>query len=162
MNWTITTTLVRWTARLLLSSVEDCVDWEGLKAEELTDRVDDDVLAEALDWDEIDPYSKGRLDRDEDLAGPVDRLHHLSDDPGDIYLWVCESGEAADQIQRAVGEEFQREYGRHPKACHIMVADLEELRILEPADLRAWIDPKANGEGSSDRSDDAGQSTEVA
>ena len=129
MTWTLT--LLRWTARLLLTSIDEAIDWDEV---DVAARFDDKRLAEAIDWDEIDIYDY--VDPDEHLAGPVDRLHQLVDDHDRAYVWEVPSEEAEQQVTSLITEAYQRDYGRDPDAAHFVVADLEQLRQFDRETVR--------------------------
>jgi len=135
-------TILTWLARLLLIDPAEVVDWEDVALQE---QVDDDRLAAALDWAEVDIYEF--VDEHEHLAGPTETLHDLDDDPDRIYVWEVESVEAEQQLHRQVVDEYRREYGREPQAAHFVVADLDRLRRFDPDQLAGWVDQrKAGGE----------------
>jgi len=125
---------------MLLLSVTVAVDWDDV---ELREHVDDDRLAAELDWDAIDVYDY--VDEHEHLAGPIEVLHELDDDPERIYIWQVETPEAEQQLHRQVVDEYRREYGREPKAAHFVVHDLEELRRFDPDQLAPYVDPRKVG-----------------
>lgn len=138
MTWT--TTLLRWTARILLTSVDEAIDWEEI---DVAGRFANERLAEAIDWDELDVYDY--VDQAHHLAGPTDVVLELEDDDGRIYVWLVETEEAVPQLERQISEEYREAYGREPRAAHFVVSDLEELREFDPDDLAYWIDPPAEG-----------------
>ena len=151
----IRATLVRWTARLLVTRVTECIDWDVVDPAE---RFDDDRLAEALDWDDLDPADRftdeqlaDAIDFDaldlEDYVNPdvywgdpVERLHQLEDDPERGYVWLVESEAAARQWSELIEREWLAEYGRQPEAAHFVISDLEELREFD-ADAVRMVDP---------------------
>jgi len=157
---TLRTTLLRWTARLLMTALVEVIDWDDVDVAarfsnerlaaaldwvevDLRDHVDDDRLAGALNWDAIDVYDY--VDEHEHLAGPVDVLHDLDDDHEDIYVWEVATVEAEAQLSRQIHDEYRREYGREPRAAHFVVADLERLREFDRDDLAAYVDPQLVG-----------------
>jgi uncharacterized metal-binding protein YceD (DUF177 family) len=140
MTWTIT--LLRWTARILWTSVDEAIDWDTV---DVAERFDDERLAEAVDWDEVDVYDY--VNENEHLTAPVDRLHELDDDADRIYVWLVETEEAEAQLTRQISEEYREAYGREPRAAHFVVDDLDDLREFESDDLAYWVDPaKAGGD----------------
>ena len=137
---TLTTTLLRWTARLLLTSVDEAIDWEQINPAE---RFSDERLAEAIDWDEIDVYDY--VDEARHLAGPTDVVIDLVDEPERIYVWQVATAEAEAQVERQIRDEYRETYGREPHAAHFVVSDLEQLREFDPDQLHHWIDPGQRG-----------------
>jgi hypothetical protein len=133
MTWRAT--VLEWTARLLLTSLTECTDWEEIDLEE---RFEPDRLAGAIDWEEIDVYDY--VDPDDHLAGPVDRLHQLEDDPAQIYLWQVESIEAERQLSRVIQDEYRREYGHEPEAAHFVLHDVEQVREFSPDELQLYLE----------------------
>jgi hypothetical protein len=159
----IRTTLLRWMARLLLTPLVEAVDWDDVDVAARFDQarleaaldwddvvlqkhVGDDRLAGALNWDAIDVYDY--VDEHKHLSGPVEVLHELDDDHEDIYVWEVETVEAEGQVSRQIHGEYQREYGREPRAAHFVVADLESLREFDPDQLAAYVDPQKVGGGA--------------
>jgi len=132
---TLRTTLLRWTARILLTSIADAVDWDEI---DLSSRVDDDRLANAVDWDDLDV--EAFVDPDAHWGAPVERLYRLEDDPGRGYVWLVESEAAERQWSALIEREYLAEYGREPDAAHFVISDLERLREFDPDDVR-MIDP---------------------
>lgn len=131
----IRATLVRWTARLLLVSLPDVVEWDDV---DLQAHVDDDRLADALDWDAIDVYDY--VDEDAHLSGPVERLQELEDDDDRAYVWVAETPEAERQLTQLIVDAYREDYGREPRAAHFVVSDLEQLREMDESTVRL-VDP---------------------
>ena len=129
-------TLLRWTARLLFVPIADAVDWDTVN---LRDHVDDERLAETLDWSAIDPYHHG-LDRDEHLSSPVERLFQLEDADDRAYVWLVESDAAERQVTNLISEAYRQDFGRDPRAAHFVVSDIEKLRAMDPNAVR-MVDP---------------------
>ena len=123
--------------------LEAALDWDNVVLQE---HVDDDRLAGALDWAAIDVYDY--VDEHKHLAGPVDVLHALDDEHEDIYIWQVATKEAEAQVSRQIHDEYQREYGREPRAAHFVVADLESLREFDPEQLATYVDPQKAGGGA--------------
>lgn len=147
--------LLKWTARMLLVSLLDVVDWDALDPADwfsnerlaaaldwddvdLREHVTDEDLAAALEWDNIDVYD--HVDPDEHLAGPVERLHQLDDDEERAYVWQVPTPEAERQVTDLILEAYRDDYGRDPKAAHFVVHDLEQLRDMDEQAIRL-IDP---------------------
>lgn len=133
MTWTAT--VLKWTARLLLTSLTDCIDWEAI---DLVERFDQERLADAIDWEAIDIYDY--VDPDEHLAGPVERLHQLEDDAERIYLWQVDSIEAERQLSRLIQDEYRREFGHEPEAAHFVLHDVEQVREFTPGELQLYLE----------------------
>lgn len=157
---TLRTSLLRWIARLLLTSVAAAVRWDDVDVAERVDQerlaaalewdavalqahVTDARLAAALDWDAIDVYDY--VDEYSHLAGPTEKLHDLPDDPDRIYIWQVESKEAEQQVTREIVDEYRREFGREPEAAHFVIHDLERLREFDPEQLAAYLDQRRVG-----------------
>lgn len=109
----------------------------------VVDHVSDEVLLEALgdrvpdSADAVDTAINGfaeALGRDpESLGGPLQSVERLDDDPSTVYLHLLEpgtdQGAYADRLDRIYTEEF----GHSPRALHVPLISLAELREVDPA-----------------------------
>jgi len=133
MSWR--TTLVRWIARLLFVTVDEAVDWDELDVGEHIDPV------EYIDWDELSYEDLEEHLDERHYRDPVDDLRELPDDPDSIYYWECSTEEAATQITNMLQSHFKHELGRSPNAAHLVLTDVEQLRTLDPDELRVYTQP---------------------
>ncbi|MCU4743475.1 hypothetical protein [Natronoglomus mannanivorans] len=78
---------------------------------------------------------------------PVEELDELPDEDGKIYCWQVSSDEAGKQMASILREEFIEKLGREPKAAHVILTDEEQLRELDPDQLRAHVKPFDGGGG---------------
>lgn len=133
MSWTLT--LLRWTARLLRVAIVDAIDWDDLDVSEYIDPV------EHVDWDDL-TYEDLEEHLDErHYRDPVEALEDLPDEDGQIYYWECATDEAAKQVNGILESYFNHELGREPRAAHIVLTDVEQLRELDPDELRLYTQP---------------------
>ena len=80
---------------------------------------------------------------------PVEKLHELPDEDGRVYYWECATDEGAAQLDGILREYFVETLGREPRAAHIVLTDVEQLRRLDPEELKMYTQPfgNANGDG---------------
>ncbi|KAF5071340.1 hypothetical protein DSECCO2_213240 [anaerobic digester metagenome] len=70
-------------------------------------------------------------------APPVEYVEMLQDEPGRVYVWIARPDATDDKIA-AVAEDIGR---RDPKALHIIVRDIAEIRKFSPEDVRRHLLP---------------------
>lgn len=133
MSWSLA--IVKFTARVLGIAVTQLIDWEDIDVAEYIDPVEY-VDWDALDYEDLEEHLDERHYRD-----PLETLEELPDEDGRIYYWECETEEAAGQVTDILESYFDRELGRNPNAAHLVLTDVEQLREMDPDELRVYTQP---------------------
>jgi hypothetical protein len=128
--------------------------------EDLSDLAD--PLAEFEDLVMIDPRavrSAPRNDQTEiltDLAerlelpetafcrDPVEKIVELDDDPAKAYVWILghhATGENVASLKRHLDESYRENFGHEPRATHLIVANVDDLRELTEAEVEEYLKP---------------------
>ena len=68
---------------------------------------------------------------------PVEMLETLHDAPDRVYVWIARQDATDDQIA-SIAESIGQ---RGPKALHIVVRDIAEIRKFDPTDIRKYLAP---------------------
>ena len=72
---------------------------------------------------------------------PIEELKTLPDEHGNVYCWLVNTEPGAKQVTNILETYFQDTLGRDPKAAHIVLTDVEQLRELDPEELSVYTKP---------------------
>lgn len=95
-----------------------------------TDRLD---VARLLDADALVDEVERRDLEDEFDQGPLKEIHELEDDPTSVYLHLLEAGADQGAYADRLDAIYREEFGRSPRAMHVPMNEVRELREVDPA-----------------------------
>jgi len=73
----------------------------------------------------------------------------LEDDPSKVYVWKVDTPEDVSEFSEYLSHAYVKNSGQEPKAMHIVVADVDEIKDIDKNEfitkIKPWI--KAQGDG---------------
>lgn len=75
---------------------------------------------------------------------PVDKIVELDDDPAKAYVWVLghhATGENVASLEHHLNEAYRENFGHEPRATHLIVSEVDDLRELSEAEAEEYLKP---------------------
>lgn len=112
------------------------VDILELFQDEVHKRVDVHKAVEAQDLDPSEEWPE-ELD-------PIEKVKALHDDPGKLYVWILDEESSVSACQdwaERINGIYREAYGRVPRANHIAVRQIHDIRTLSADEQRELLQP---------------------